>query len=368
MNIRYWSSVLAALLCSSLFAAPIGPGEGAKTSYKVLVMGDAHFDAPEFHRIPPTTDARKNERSRNLKMWKAKSPALFAAAGKRAAAEKVAFAVQLGDLSQGDCDDEELQGAMIRKAFDTVKKKFPADVPLLIVKGNHDIRTVKKNKNNAGANAALLPIISRELGTPVKKNTCYSFTRGRDLYIAIDDFISAKAIEAFVKKSLDAHPKTRYVIFMSHLPLLPASVGNPFWVVPGHERIAALLETRNTLILAAHTHSPSLITRTSARGKLTQLIVSSMGHSWGMKHAPGEREWWDAYTDAVKKNLADGKDSERDAKLWAEWESSGSFTYRHLFHNAGFVILDVGDEALTVRCFNTPSRKPGLTLKLLSGR
>ena len=104
--------------------------------------------------------------------------------------------------------------------------------------------------------------------------------RGRDLYIAIDGFIPAKATEAFVKKTLAAHPDTRYVFFMTHLPVLPASIRAPFWLVPGYDKIAGMLETRNTLILAAHTHSPSLSTRTTARGKLTQLIVASLGNSW----------------------------------------------------------------------------------------
>jgi len=365
MKIRGLLCVLSVLFCLvSAWAA----GQGRAGGYRVLVMGDAHFDAPEFHRTPPATDGRKQERSRNLNMWKAKSPALFAAAGKRAAAEKVVFAVQLGDLAQGDCDDATLQGAMLRKAYATVRKNFPEDVPLLIVKGNHDIRTVGKSKNNAAADAVLLPILSKVLGRKLIKNSCYSFARGRDLYIAVDGFIPAKSIEAFVKKTLDNHPDTRYVVFMTHLPLLPASLGAPFWVVPGYDRIAALLETRNTLILAAHTHSPSLITRTSARGKLTQLIVSSMGSSWGKKQVPGEIGDWESYAAAVKKRFPQSRHSERDGKRWAEWEKSGAFTLRQFSGNAGFVILDVDDEGVTARCFNDSSRKPAVTLKLLSGR
>ena len=284
MNTRRWWFLFLVLGLTAAAETP-RPGEGNVRSYRVLVMGDAHFDAGEFHQTPPATDGRKSERERNFKMWKAKSPALFAAAGKRATAESVAFAVQLGDLVQGDCDNAVLQQAMIRKGFAEVKKNFPRTA-LLPVKGNHDIRTVKKSKNAAAADPELLPIISRELGAEVGNNSCYSFMRGRDLYLAVDGFISAKSIEAFVKATLDAHPDTRYVFFMTHLPLLPASIGGPFWLVPGHDRIVKLLEKRNTLILAAHTHAPSLSTRTTKQGKVTQLIVSSMGHSWGMKLKP----------------------------------------------------------------------------------
>ena len=366
MKLRWFCGLL--LLGIAAAAETPRPGEGNGNSYKVLVMGDAHFDAEKFHAAPPASSGRKKERERNLAMWKAQSPALFAAAGKRAAAESVAFAVQLGDLIQGDCDNAELQQAMIRKGFSELKKNFPR-IPLLIVKGNHDIRTVKKSRHNAAANPALLPIISKELGKPVRKNSCYSFMRGRDLYIAVDGFISARAIAAFVQKTLAAHPDTRYVFFMTHLPLLPVAVGNPFWTVPGSERIVTLLESRNTLILAAHTHTPSLLTLTTKRGKLTQLITSSMGHSWGMKFTPGALNDWQSYCDAVDKGLAKGgKAAESGKQRWAAWKNSGAWTFRHLCRNAGFVVLDVNGDGVSARVFINRSAKPGLTLKLLTAR
>ena len=369
---RSWMMKIRSLLCvlSILFilASAGAAGQGEPGDYKVLVMGDAHFDAPEFHRTPPASDGRRHERSRNLKMWKANSPALFSAAGKRAAAEKVAFAVQLGDLAQGDCDDAELQGAMIRKAYATVKKNLPDGVPFLLVKGNHDIRTVGKSKNNAAANAVLLPIISKELGRKVTKNSCYAFMRGRDLYIAVDGFIPAKETEAFVKKTLDAHPDTRYVIFMTHLPLLPASIRAPFWLVPGYDKIAAMLETRNTLVLAAHTHSPSLSTRTTVRGKITQLIVSSMGNAWSSKRIKGKFLDWAGFVSAVEGEIPKAKNPEKIRKRWTDWKSSGDMTFQYFFVNSGFVVLEIDDDQVVAHYYINTAAKPAATLKLLSGR
>ena len=366
MKIRSWLGILSALLCFAVSAEP-KPGQGESERYKVLVMGDAHFDGEEFHKVPPATEGRKSERERNFKMWKSRSPALFAAAGKRADAEHVAFAVQLGDLAQGDGDNAKLQGEMIRKAFATLKKNFP-DIPLLIVKGNHDIRVVGKGKNNAAANAALLPIISTELGRKVTKNSCYSFTRGRDLFIAVDGFIPAKNIEAFVRRTLAEHPDTRYVFFMTHLPLMPASVGSPLWLVPGWDTIADMLEKRNTLILAAHTHSPSLTTRTTGRGKLTQLVVSSMGNAWSGKRRNGGCGDWAAFSAAADKGVLRAKKPEKAQALWKAWKNSGDFTFRHLFGNSGFVVLDIGDEKVVARYYISRSAKPGATLELLKNR
>ena len=367
MKFRNLLWVLSALLSFATAVAAPRPWEGDAKSYKVLVMGDAHFDGAEFHKAPPQTDGRKSERGRNVKMWKAKSPALFAAAGKRAAAENAAFAVQLGDLVQGDCDNAKLQGRMIRKGFEAIKKNFP-DIPLLIVKGNHDIRVVGNSRNNAAANAALLPIISKELGRKVAKNSCYAFTRGRDLFIAVDGFVPEKTIEAFVKKTLAANPDTRYVFFMTHLPILPGSIRAPFWMVPGYAKIAAMLETRNTLILAAHTHAPSLSTRTTRRGKLTQLIVASLGSSWMPKRGKAKFRDWASFASAVEKEIPKAKKPEKMRKLWADWQNSGEMTFRSLFGNSGFVVLDIDDRRVTARYYINASDKPAVTLELLTDR
>ena len=367
MKIRHRLWIWSALLClTTAFAAP-RPGEGNAEAYKVLVMGDAHFDGVEFHKAPPPTSGKKYERGRNVRMWKAKSPGLVAAAGKRASAEGAAFAVQLGDLAQGDCDDAKLQGLMIRKGFAAIKKYF-SGIPLLIVKGNHDIRVLGNSRNNAAANAALLPIISRELGRKVTKNSCYAFTRGRDLFIAVDGFVPAKTIEAFVRKTLADHPDTRYVFFMTHLPVLPASIRAPFWLVPGYAKIAELLETRNTLILAAHTHSPSLATRTTKRGKLTQLIVASLGNSWTSKRIKGRFSDWAGFVSAVEGEIPKAKNPGKIRKLWTDWKNSGDMTFQYFFANSGFVVLDVDDEHVTARYYISASDKPAATLELLTNR
>ena len=143
-----------------------------------------------------------------------------------------------------------------------------------------------------------------------------------------------------MKKTLEKHPDTRYVFFMTHLPILPASLGAPFWLVPGYANIAAMLEERNTLILAAHTHSPSLSTRTTDRGKLTQLIVSSMGNTWKSKRGKGKCGDWASFVSAVESSIPNAKNPEKIRKQWAAWKSSGKHTFRHLFPNSGFAVLD----------------------------
>lgn len=359
-------AALAALLfalCGSLRAAAPAETDGA---YTVLLLGDTHFDQERFHAAP-LEGWRIASHGRCYKMWKSLSQALLAAAGKRAAAENAAFAVQLGDLVNGDCDDPVLLRKMIRAGFPVVKKYFP-DIPLLIVKGNHDIWTMKKVKNNAAANIALLPIISKELGSEVKGNGCYAFRRGADLFIAVDGFIKVEQIREFVKTTLEQNPETRYVFFMSHLPLIPASLRYPFWLLPGHYEIMEMLEKRNTLILAAHTHVTSYAARRSEGGKVTQLIVTSLGSDWKPGEAvPPKFDSWESYSTASKKRAKVG-DRYNAPEMWEPLEKHGDYTFRELSGSSGFAVLDVNAERVEVRYYTDDTDRPAAVLELLKGK
>ena len=133
----------------------------AEPAYQVTVLGDVHYDGLEFH-LKPERGARATERKRNLAMWKKNSPDLLKTAAGQTA-KSSAFVVQLGDLTQGDCETSELHEALFKKAFGTLKDAFP-DLPVLVVKGNHDVRSCGKGNNPAPAKKALLPLVAAELG------------------------------------------------------------------------------------------------------------------------------------------------------------------------------------------------------------
>ena len=65
-------------------AIPVGEAvkmEG-KDNYKLTVLGDLHFDAPEYHIAEPGSENQRRERNRNLKQWQGKSQEVLAAAAK----------------------------------------------------------------------------------------------------------------------------------------------------------------------------------------------------------------------------------------------------------------------------------------------
>ncbi len=349
--------VLLLLVMSLFFMAAAAENAG---SYRVLLLGDVHYDRSELHSDPDI--AKNKSHIRNIGMWKRKTPELLTLAAKCAEAESPAFVVQLGDLTQGYAGTEELQQRMLTEGVAAVKAYFPK-TPLLVVRGNHDASVRSGAYDSAPANAVLLPHTAAEFALKEPgKNGNYAFRQGKDLFIAVDDFLPAKEIVAFVKRTLNAHPDARYVFFMTHLPVLPASAGAPFWLLPGHYQVAALLETRQALILAGHTHIPSLECRVTKRGTLRQLIISSMGNKWNpVRIVPPRITSWEDFVKIGKSRPLHGI-NRNNPKHWPVLEKKGKYSFTQLFNNSGFALLRVDDGGYTVEYF-TGGEKPAYTFK-----
>ena len=325
-------------------------------SYRVLVLGDLHYDRPELHTDPATTKTKSH--IRNIKMWKKLTPALLTRAGKCAEAESVAFAIQLGDITQGYAGAHELQRRMLTEGVAAVKAYFP-QTPLLIVRGNHDVSIGNGIRDGyLSANAVLIPSVPELPGlTKSDENGNYVLRHGRDLFIAVDGFLPAKQIVAFVKRTLDDNPDARYIFLLTHLPVLPASDKAPFWLLPGHYEIAELLENRQALILAAHTHVPSLTTRVTKRGKTVQLVVSSMGAQWAPgRIIPPRITTWEELLKVGKERPLLGW-NKKNPKRWPVLESKGNYSFNQLFMNSGYVLLRVDDRGYTAE-YHTGGKRP----------
>ena len=340
--------VLLSFFCLAVKAEDTG-------AYRVLILGDVHYDRADLHKDP---DYGKNNKShgRNLKMWKKATPELLTLAGKCADAEHPVFVVQLGDIIQGGAGTRELRLRMLKDGHAAVKAYFPK-TPLLLVRGNHDVHKSDRRGSDPVDMLARPPVVD-ELGVESYENGCFAIRRGRDLFIAVNGFIPADQVVTFVRKSLEANADARFVFFMTHLPLLPVSINQPFWLVPGHLEIAELLEKRPSLIFAAHTHIPSIAERITERGHLTQIVVSSMGNTWHPRGIVAARIA--SWEDFVKSSRSRRKSGSRYNPLrWPEEEIRGKFVFRQLFRNSGFVMLKVDDSGYAVEyCIGDGHRIP----------
>ena len=352
---------LLAVFAVSSSAAGDEPDDRA-THYQVTVLGDVHFDGEKYHLASPASSGRETERKRNLSMWAERSNGLLKCAGNFSAGSS-AFAIQLGDISQGDCDNRELHKAMLKDAFAAVKRFFP-DMPLLVVKGNHDVRSLS-GTDSLPANEVLMQLVARELGRKKLADGSYVYRRGPDLYIAVDGFLSAKEVVSFVKKALADNPDTRYVILLSHLPVLPVSGGKAFWLLPGHEKIRAMLAKRRGVILCAHTHTFSLVEAEGAGGRVVQLVTTSMGNAWSPGHKLVVAKDWAQYRAAIGKKFAEDPEALKQLKRLDDF---GQFSGRIFKGKSGFTILDVDDRRIEARIYTDDSKKPALSAVLVENR
>ena len=329
--------VLSAFFCVALTAEESG-------AYQVLILGDVHYDRADLHKDPDYGKKNKSH-ARNLKMWEKATPELLTLAGKCAAAEHTAFVVQLGDIVQGGAGSRELRLRMLEDGYAAVKAYFP-NTPLLLVRGNHDVRSSDRPGSDPVDDLAKPPVVD-ELGVKSYENGCFAIRLGKDLFIAVNDFIPAERIVSFVKKTLDANADARFVFFLTHLPVLPASINQPFWLVPGHLEIAELLETRSSLIFAAHTHFPSMADRITERGSLWQIVVSSMGNTWHPSAiVPPRITSWEEFVKISKTRSKPG--SRYNPPRWPEEETRGKYKFGQLFRNSGFVVLKIDDSGYRV--------------------
>lgn len=242
-----------------------------KESYKVTMLGDIHFDGPQYHIEPLSERAAKL----HYTQWQGRSQQVLAAAA-QCSKDTVPFVIQLGDIINGDCDNAERQGAAVQGAFDTVKKFFP-DRKLLSVLGNHEYRG--KQGVLPTPRKHLVPLIQKEFGRDVPmKGMNYSVRYGKDLFIFYD-FRTGSSGE-FVKEIIKSNSDARHIFFLTHLPMFPCSIGNPGWVVPQFKELIPLLAAHKAVVVCAHTHSMNYIVYKCDAGVLPQVTVTSMGREW----------------------------------------------------------------------------------------
>ena len=351
-------------------------------SYRILMLGDIHFDGSAYHVREPENQVQKNGRARNLAMWNGKSQEMLAEAASKLD-ETFPFVIQAGDLIHGDCDTEELQKKMFRDMFAFLKRTFPR-LPVLPVIGNHDLRLLDSEPrwneyDETGrclqqisgeygpVRDALMPCVAREAGLPeVPATTDYAIRHGRDLYIFIDPF-QPGGVRGFIRKTLAENPDTRYVFLVTHLPLLPCDPSKilALWLVPDLEEVAGMLAERNAVILTGHTHYHQLVQYRHPKGTLTQLVVSSMSTNW--RHPEPMKLWAADYAEYARK-MSPYVDVPQLACFPAKnypvhrtWccEIGGKRS-----STAGYAVLQIDDAGIRAEIY-TGGSAPELTLKLL---
>lgn len=338
--------------------------------YSVSVLGDIHFDSPDkklYHSLYTRSTTRKRylahlaEHERNAEMWAARMPRLVRASGAVRTAD-TAFALQVGDLVQGDCGDGATHAKMLDDAFSFLKKAYGGNLPLVIAAGNHDIRG---DIEGDGARQSLETWLPRQMARELRTNvaaTTFSFRHGPDAFI-VADFNEPNPDFALVKRLLEEARDARYVFFVTHGPVIPN--GQSRWFLYGSEKRTAeriellkLLARCNAIVLAGHTHNLEYYDCDLKEGRVTQLVFNSVWAEKGWKNmrtvASGPENYGD--TDAKRKG---GGDMDR---LVAEYRP---FVKQFLFAKAaGHYRLEVSDERVEAVFYGGDAASPSRVFRL----
>lgn len=357
----YLLSVLVVLLTGCFAPAGEAVKMDGRENYFMTVLGDLHFDGKEYHITEPQWPGSKRERERNLAQWQGKSQLVLDAANK-ASSKDTPFIIQLGDITQGDCDNVELQSAAFKDVFGVLKKYFPGR-KIFSLTGNHDNRGMADAPD--AVDEAFVPLLKNELGADVEMDgSNYAVLYGRDLYIFYD--YSKRSSAAFVKKMLTENPDTRHVFFLTHLPMFPCSNGNPGWLVGGFDELIPLLAERGAVVLCAHTHYFGHQIYKCEKGILPQLSVVSMGYQW----TPGAKitediTSFDQWKSKIRKRYYEESDYKDSIKRVAKFKNSDFIKFiRYKYIPSGFVNLEVTQDKVVAHIHTDNSGKAAKSIVL----
>ena len=356
-----WCEAVAAMLRRRSGPLP-PPVTRAPGDDSVIVLGDTHFDglvhATYHSHNPNPPEYQIEEWDRNAGMWADRCPRLLRAAAARMTSD-TAFAIQLGDLVQGDCNDDATHEQMATDAFATIKGALGQILPLCLVTGNHDIR--KSNTSSSGADATFYAWqcarMTEELGKPVGQPTFY-FTHGPDLYISVNFNSPSMSV---IEEALAAHPNARYTFLMTHGPVLPSDTTNYTWHLWGGNdsainrlKLRKMLLERDVIVLAGHLHTTELTEVMTDEGRITQVIASSV---WSTESRARSKPYLFGPADyGARQETAPGQDR------FAEYRPAVTRYLRSSL--AGYMRMEVGARGVTMRVYGGASSTPAHVWRL----
>ncbi len=345
------------------------------STYSVALLGDTHFDSTDtkkYHAeyLTDTSKARYElhlkEHVRNADMWADRMPRLLKASGACVRSD-TAFALQMGDLVQGDCANPTIHRQMLADMIGLAKSAYD-ELPFVTVVGNHDIRST-------GALAAydeMMPrVMAAELKRPVP-GTTFAFRQGPDAYIVVD-FNAPRPDVALLKRLLAESADARYVFVVSHGPAIPNCAGR--WFLLGRPKydaarreVRSLMAARNAIVLAGHTHCLEYYDCSFPEGRITQFVANSV---WGsaesakmVVHGEGAAAYGRRATTIKKRYGREIAEKER-AGLVRLADEYRPFVKDYLFANAaGHYRLEVSDSRVAVQFFGGDATSPDRTFVL----
>ena len=269
-------SVLSAVLPLGASAFDFAPSKG--NAFNFLLLGDLHFDKLEHHDMEYVRSKYPNDivQIENYsRITRENFPNLIQVAKDKAKNVNADFWLQLGDFVEGLCGSEALAQKQTQD-FISYMSAQQLDRPFFVVKGNHDItgegaREVYKK--------TVLAWQQGELKKPLSNaNTTFVYKNAR--FIIFDCYAADQSLE-WLKTVLPDH-KEEVLFFCVHQPVVPYNSRANWHVFARRnqqrkrEELLNLLGQHHAVVLTAHLHKTSILTRETFGGKFVQVGIGSV--------------------------------------------------------------------------------------------
>jgi Calcineurin-like phosphoesterase len=251
--------------------------------FSFILLGDLHYDKIEHHdfdwldRNHPGDLAQIKNYSR---ITAEITPKLFDAVRQSIGDSQAELVLQVGDLVEGLCGNEQLSIQQNREAVAFVESR-QLGIPFLFTKGNHDV-------TGDGATAAFdevfLPFLSKQSesfssGNARLKQASYAMEH-RDAMFCFFDAYARESLE-WLEATL-AKRTARHCFVIIHPPVVPYGARATWHLYASEkdqlkrEKLLHLLGQQNAIVLGGHIHRFNSIGRTTSGGRFVQLAISSV--------------------------------------------------------------------------------------------
>ncbi|NEW81895.1 MAG: metallophosphoesterase [Mariniphaga sp.] len=182
--------------------------------------------------------------------------------------------IQLGDLSEGLAGSEQKAEQMASNAMKAIEA-VNMHAPWILTKGNHDV-------TGPGAVEAFqkfyVPMIRKQTNNPEIKNASYSYTIGDVQITCLDPWDKNTDMVSFLENELSTS-KAKFKFVAIHEPIIPVTErcwhtlrNNP----EQREKLLEVIARHKAIVLTAHLHRYSVVSRNTPFGPIVQVMVVSV--------------------------------------------------------------------------------------------
>ena len=314
MNCYYRTATfLAAILFTCVLSYGTGSGPGAQ-DFSFLVCGDIHWCDESYYDL----DAMREDKPGDWKQITGTYSPVTSAnwedfvsvlKDRIASSPDMGCMVQLGDMSEGLANTPGGASRIAGKVVD-VLEKADFGVPLLLVKGNHDITGVGSACREEAKKAFVeyvTPYICAQTGTKVE-NADYTFRIGNVLFVVLDAWNPGRT--GFLREALEGSD-AEYKFVCMHEPVVPATERCWHYLKndeAGRREFLEVIAENKAVFLCAHLHRYSVLRRNTAKGPVVQVMVNSVtdparktvpSYEFGLEdYGAGLADWKPGYSPA----------------------------------------------------------------------